>query len=150
MNQIHEPRNRNQRTRGITILDLNGRITMGEEAGKFRQIVQDLAKRGPSPKLILDMCQVDYIDSTGLGAIVMSATSFRKPGEVKLLKLEPAQYRAPGSHQVDHHLRSVRRRAGRGEQLLPGREIKQFDILEFVKARSRLDAAAGDRAWRPV
>ena len=54
---------------GITILDLNGRITMGEEVTKFREAIQDLA-RAANPKLIIDMRQVDYIDSTGLGLMI--------------------------------------------------------------------------------
>src|SRR6266481_7011781 len=120
---------------GITILQLNGRITMGEEAGKFRQLVQDLAKRGSSPKLILDMCQVDYIDSTGLGAIVMSATSFRKTGgEVKLLNLNRRNVELLVATKLTTIFEIFGDEQDAVNSFFPGREIKPFDILEFVKA----------------
>ena len=123
---------------GITILDLNGRITMGEEAGKFRQLVQDLAKRGPSPMLILDMRQVDYIDSTGLGAIVMSATSFRKTGgEVKLLNLNRRNIELLVATKLTTIFEVFADEQDAVNSFFPGREIKQFDILEFVKAQKQ-------------
>ena len=77
-----------QRVReGVTFLDLTGRITMGEEVGKFREVIQTLAKDA-SPKAVLNMASVDYIDSTGLGAVVMSSTALGKAGgTVKLLNL---------------------------------------------------------------
>ena len=123
---------------GITILELNGRITMGEEAGKFRQLVQDLAKRGPSPKLILDMRQVDYIDSTGLGAIVMSATSFRKTGgEVKLLNLNRRNIEFLVATKLTTIFEVFADEQDAVNSFFPDREIKTFDILEFVKAQKR-------------
>jgi anti-sigma B factor antagonist len=123
---------------GITILELNGRITMGEEAGKFRQMVQDLAKRGPSPKLILNMQQVDYIDSTGLGAIVMSATSFRKTGgEVKLLNLNRRNIELLIATKLTTIFEVFADEQDAVNSFFPGREIKHFDILEFVKAQKQ-------------
>ena len=72
---------------GITILDLKGRITVGPEAGALREKVSQLAASG-SRMVVLNMENVDYIDSTGLGALVMSATTLRKNGgNVKLLNL---------------------------------------------------------------
>src|SRR6476660_6259317 len=71
----------------IAILDLKGRITMGEEVSNFRQAVLTLTSGGVQ-KVILNMQSVDYIDSTGLGAIVMCATTVRNGGGVaKLLSL---------------------------------------------------------------
>src|SRR5258706_8719734 len=69
---------------GIAILDMKGRITMGDEVTSFRQSVQNLAREG-SQKLILNLQDVDYIDSTGLGAIVMCSTTFRNVGGVTKL-----------------------------------------------------------------
>jgi anti-sigma B factor antagonist len=128
----------NQREReGIVILELNGRITMGEEVTRFRQVVQEVAKR-PDPKLILDMEQVDYIDSTGLGAVVMSATALGKSGgSVKLLKLN----RRNVELLVATKLTTIFEIFGDEQEALnsffPGRDIKPFDILEFVKAQKQ-------------
>src|ERR1017187_10828528 len=73
---------------GIVILDLKGRITLGAEAGTLRDKVKTLSDAG-SHNLVLDLAQIDYIDSTGLGALVMCATSMRRAqGNVKLLSLK--------------------------------------------------------------
>ena len=78
-----EPRDRE----GITILELKGRITMGDEVSSFRQKIRDLAKTADS-KVILNMQHVDYIDSTGLGAIVMGSSAVRGAGgTIKLVNL---------------------------------------------------------------
>ena len=61
---------------GITILDLDGRITVGPEATALRDKVAELSQAGVN-NLVLNLAKVDYIDSTGLGALVMCATSRR-------------------------------------------------------------------------
>src|SRR5258708_9586877 len=118
---------------GISILDLHGRITMGEEAGKFRQAVQSLA-RGASPKLILNMQHVDYIDSTGLGAIVMSATSFRKNGgEVKLLNFNRRNIELLVATKLPTISEVFAAEQDALTSFLPAREIKQFYLLQVSK-----------------
>src|SRR5438045_2749162 len=72
---------------GIIVLDLTGRITAGNEVALFRSTIEKTAAH-PNPKIILNMKHVDYIDSTGLGALVMSATHTKKAdGVVKLVHL---------------------------------------------------------------
>src|ERR1700743_2543686 len=72
---------------GITILDLKGRITVGSEATALREKVAQDSAAG-SVNLVLNLAGVDYIDSTGRGALVMCAPSLRKSGgNVKLLDL---------------------------------------------------------------
>ena len=64
---------------GVAILDFKGRITAGEEVGAFRSAFESIVDKTES-KLILNLMHVDYIDSTGLGAMVMCSTrSRRKP-----------------------------------------------------------------------
>jgi anti-sigma B factor antagonist len=120
---------------GITILDLNGRITMGEEASKFRQMIQELA-RGDKPKVIIDMRDVDYIDSTGLGAVVVSATSFAKSGgTVKLLNLNRRNVELLVATKLTTIFDIFSDEQDAVNSFFPGREIKRFDILEFVKTQ---------------
>ena len=72
---------------GVTILDVVGRITLGTESGMLRDTVRDLAARGKK-KILLNLAQVDYIDSTGVGELVGSFTTVRNAGgELKLLNL---------------------------------------------------------------
>ena len=120
---------------GITVLELNGRITMGEEATKFRQIIQTVAQTA-NPKLILDMQRVDYIDSTGLGAVVMSSTALGKAGGVvKLLNLNRRNIELLVATKLTTIFEIFSDEQDAVNSFFPGREIKRFDILEFVKTQ---------------
>jgi len=71
----------------VAILDLGGRITMGEGAVILRDRIQNLLDLGEA-KLLLNLAEVDYIDSSGLGELVASFTTVRsKGGQLKLLNL---------------------------------------------------------------
>ena len=123
---------------GVTLLDLHGRITMGEEVSKFRETIQTLAK-GAGPKVILNMQNVDYIDSTGLGAAVMSATSLGKAGgTVKLLNLNRRNVELLVATKLTTIFEIFNDEQDALNSFFPGREIKQFDILEFVKTHKQV------------
>jgi anti-sigma B factor antagonist len=122
---------------GITILDLNGRVTMGEEATKFRQVIQDLA-HSEKPRLIINMQNVDYVDSTGLGALVMSATAFRRAGgEVKLLNLNRRNVELLVATKLTTIFEIFDDEQDAVNSFFPGRDIKGFDILEFIKEQKQ-------------
>ena len=71
---------------GITVLDISGKITLGENSGKLRSAVQD-ALAG-SKKILLNLKDVNYIDSAGLGELVSAFTTVKNGGgELKLLNL---------------------------------------------------------------
>jgi anti-sigma B factor antagonist len=70
-----------------TILDINGRIVLGDEIGALRTAVRNLIAEGKK-KIILNLAAVDYIDSSGVGELVGSFTTVRNAGgELKLLNL---------------------------------------------------------------
>src|SRR4051812_3652518 len=72
---------------GITILEMKGRITVGKEATALREIIAELTAQN-TRNVVLNLAGVDFIDSTGLGALVICATSARKNnGAVKLVNL---------------------------------------------------------------
>ena len=72
---------------GVTIVDISGRIVLGEESAALRELVRDLLSKGHK-KILFNLGDVNYIDSTGLGHLVSAYTSVRKQeGELKLLKL---------------------------------------------------------------
>ena len=72
---------------GVTIVDLRGRIVLGEASTGLRDLVQNLAIEGIK-KILLNFRDVDYIDSSGLGELVSAFTSIRSQGgELKLLNL---------------------------------------------------------------
>ena len=72
---------------GITVLDLSGRITLGEGSVVLRDSVRDLLAKGEK-KLLLNLGDVTYIDSSGIGELVSAFTTVRNQGgELKLLNL---------------------------------------------------------------
>lgn len=72
---------------GVTIVDMNGRITLGEGSVILREAVKDLIAKGQK-KILLNLGDVTYIDSSGIGELVSAFTSVRNQGgELKLLKL---------------------------------------------------------------
>ena len=71
----------------VVILDLSGRITIGEGTLILRSQIQKLLDAGED-KFLLNLADVDYIDSSGLGELVSSFTTVRnKGGQLKLLSL---------------------------------------------------------------
>src|SRR5205085_2896909 len=72
---------------GVTIVDIGGRIALGEESAALRQLVCDLLEKGRR-RILFNLGEVNYIDSTGLGTLIASFTSVRREqGELKLLNL---------------------------------------------------------------
>ena len=72
---------------GVTIVDMSGRIILGEESAALRNLVFDLLKEGHR-KILFNLGDVDYIDSSGLGHLIAAFTSARKKqGDLKLLNL---------------------------------------------------------------
>jgi len=118
---------------GIIILDLKGRITSGPEAGAFREKASAVATR-PSPNLILNMAQVDYVDSTGLGAMVMVSTTIKRAnGKVKLLNMNKRNIELLVMTKLATIFEIFNDELDAINSFFPDREIKTFDILAFVK-----------------
>ena len=72
---------------GVTILDLSGRITLGEGSVQLRDAIRGLIGKG-TKHILLNLGEVNYIDSSGLGELVSAFTTARnQQAEVKLLNL---------------------------------------------------------------
>jgi anti-sigma B factor antagonist len=71
----------------VTVVDAVGRITLGEGASTFRDTIRDLAASGHK-KLLLNLAEISYIDSSGIGEMVSGFTTVtNQGGAVKLLNL---------------------------------------------------------------
>ncbi|MGD0101536.1 MAG: STAS domain-containing protein [Acidobacteriota bacterium] len=71
----------------IQILDCSGKITLGEGTMSIRNAVLDLLKGG-AKKIVLNLADITYIDSSGVGELVSTyTTTVNKGGKLKLLKL---------------------------------------------------------------
>ncbi|MDT8069415.1 MAG: STAS domain-containing protein [Terriglobia bacterium] len=72
---------------GVTIIDLSGRITLGEGSVVLRDTIRNSVGQGIK-KIVLNLGDVTYIDSSGIGELVSAFTSVRNQGgELKLLNL---------------------------------------------------------------
>jgi len=72
---------------GVTIVDLSGRITLGEGSVVLRDTVRDLLGKGQK-KILLNLGDVSYIDSSGIGELVSAYTTVRnQSGDLRLLNL---------------------------------------------------------------
>ena len=71
----------------VTIVDISGRIVLGDESAALRDLVRRLLSLGHK-KILLNLANVNHIDSAGLGHLVGAFTSVQKQaGELKLLNL---------------------------------------------------------------
>ncbi len=71
----------------VTILDMSGKITIGEGSVALRTAVRRLLEEGKK-KILLNLAKVNYIDSSGIGELVSSYTAIGKEsGQLKLLNL---------------------------------------------------------------
>jgi anti-sigma B factor antagonist len=66
---------------GVTVLEIEGRIVLGEESNSFREKVKSLLAAGKK-KIVLNLSNVSYIDSAGLGTLVATFHSARSQGAV--------------------------------------------------------------------
>lgn len=71
----------------VTVIDAVGRITLGEASSTFRDTIRELVSKGEK-KLLLNLAEVSYIDSSGIGELVSAYTTVtNQGGQLKLLNL---------------------------------------------------------------
>jgi anti-sigma B factor antagonist len=71
---------------GIVVVDCSGRLVFGEESASLRELVRQMLAQ--SPKVVMNLREVNYIDSGGLGTLVSLFTTARNAGgAVKLARL---------------------------------------------------------------
>jgi len=123
----------NREREGVIVLDLKGRITAGEEVSAFREAFEKIAGMENS-RLIINLMHVDYIDSTGLGAMVMCSTIMKRGGGIsKLLHLNRRNLELLVLTKIDTIFEVFDDEVDAVNSFFPGREIKRFDILSFVR-----------------
>jgi anti-sigma B factor antagonist len=73
---------------GVHVVDLRGKIAFPEGSTKLRETISSIVNAGGTPKVVLNMKEVDYVDSSGLGELVRSQMAVRKRGgQLKLVNL---------------------------------------------------------------
>jgi anti-sigma B factor antagonist len=126
--EIHE-----REREGVILLDLKGRIIAGDEVGVFRSSIERLSESA-QPKIILNLHAVDYIDSLGLGTMVMCYTRLQRIGGItKLSQLNRRNLELLLLTKIDTIFEVFDDETEAVNSFFPEREIRRFDILAFVQ-----------------
>ncbi len=118
---------------GITILTLKGRLVVGDPSVRLREKLKAEIDQG-ARKMILDMVGVEYIDSTGLGSMVICYTTIQKAGgAMKLARLNKRNIELMLLTKLSTVFEIFPDEQDAVNSFFPEREIKHFDILSFVQ-----------------
>ena len=72
---------------GVTVLDLHGKVTIGEGSREVRETIRELLENG-NKNILMNLGDVSYVDSAGIGELVSSYTTVtNQGGHFKLLNL---------------------------------------------------------------
>lgn len=117
---------------GVVILSLKGRLTVGEST-PVRERTSQVLESGRN-KIVFDLKDTEYIDSTGLGGLVICYTQAKKAGgALKLLNLNKRNVELLALTRLHTVFEVFAEETDAVNSFFPGREIKHFDILAFVK-----------------
>ena len=126
---------------GIVILNLDGRLIVGEPVTDLRAKIARLSASGAN-NVVLNLSKVDYIDSTGLGGMVIGFTTLKKAGgALKLVGMNRRNLELLVLTKLSGIFETFEDEQTAVNSFFPGREIKKFDILSFVQAQ---EEGAGD------
>jgi anti-sigma B factor antagonist len=118
---------------GVDILSLKGRLTVGE-ASLVREKVSSVIAAGHF-NVILNLDHVEYIDSTGLGALVICFTSLKKAGgALKLVNPNKRNVELLLLTKLHTIFEVFADEQDAVNSFFPDRVIRHFDILQFVQA----------------
>lgn len=121
----------------VVILDLEGRLVAGEETTQLRDTVKAL-QTASKLQVVLNLGGVDYIDSTGLGTLVMCHTGLEKlQGGLRLLNLSTRNLELLVLTKLTSIFHLYDDEQSAVNSFFPGRSIKKFDILSFVEQHRR-------------
>ena len=117
---------------GVVILTLKGRLTLGE-SNQIREKIAALAAAGQH-NVVVDLGAVDYIDSTGLGILVICFTSLKKQGgALKLVNPNKRNVELLLLTKLHTVFEVFNEDQDAVNSFFPDRQIKHFDILSFVQ-----------------
>ena len=142
--EIHE-----REVEDIVLLDLEGRVVLGAEATALRRAFESVIGQGKS-KVILNLKQVDYIDSTGLGTLALGHRTFEKAnGTIKLLHLSKRSAELLILTKMSTIFEMFDDEQAAINSFFLGREVRRFDILEFVKSQEQKPQRLGEESGEP-
>ena len=117
---------------GVVILALKGRLTAGESSALREKVDQAIA--AGHLNVIFDLTHVDYVDSTGLGGMVICYTTLKRHGgALKLVNPNKRNVELLALTKLHTIFEVFTEPQDAVNSFFPDREIKRFDILSFVQ-----------------
>lgn len=128
---------REREREGVRILDLDGKLVSGDDTGRLRDWFHDAAEAGVS-MAVLNLKGVPYIDSSGLGALVIGYTTMKKAGGgLKLLNLTRRSIELLVLTKLETLFEVFNDEQDAINSFFPDRELRKFDILSFVQQNQK-------------
>jgi len=119
---------------GIGILDLDGRLVFGEEDLQFRNEIDKLL-RARKNRVVLNLARLAEIDTTGLGTLLFALAKLRKEGGgLALVNLRSSHIELLELTKLETVFEVFDDEQEAINSFFPGREVRRYDILEFVQA----------------
>ena len=121
-------------TEGIEILDLNGHLTFGQEDLDFRRELDRLVKAGRI-RIALNLGDLRKLDTTGLGTLLSALATLRKAGgNLAIFNVQPTHIELLTQVRLETVFEAFQDEQDAINSFFPDREVKRFDILEFVES----------------
>ncbi len=118
---------------GIALVDLDGRLQLGEPASSMRSYLEQLSASGQN-RVVLNLAEVAYIDSTGLGTLVVIANQLKQAGgAMKLVNLNRRNIELMIMTKLSTVFEIFNDETDAVNSFFPDRKIQKFDILEFIQ-----------------
>jgi anti-sigma B factor antagonist len=119
---------------GIEILDLNGRLVLGQEDLEFRNELDQLVKAGKT-RITLNLSDVKKLDTAGIGTLIFAQSKLRDSGgNLAVFITKPSRM----DPVTEAHLETVfgvfRDEQDAINSFFPDRQLKQYDLLEFARS----------------
>jgi anti-sigma B factor antagonist len=122
---------------GIVILDLKGRLVVGDASTAVRDAITRCREENKN-RIVLNLQTVDYIDSSGLGTLVICYTSLQRAGgALKLACLNRRNIELLVLTKLSTVFEVFDNEDDAVNSFFPEREIRRFDILSFVQQQER-------------
>jgi anti-sigma B factor antagonist len=129
---------------GILILEIEGRLVLGNNLTDVQETITGNIHCG-NLRQILNLRQVSTIDSSGLGTLVLVHTSVENAGgALKLLHLSKRHLELMVLTKLTGVFEIFDREQDAINSFYPEREVRRFDILEFVKSQVDNEHSSGD------
>jgi anti-sigma B factor antagonist len=132
---------------GIAILDLKGQLTLGQEDLDFRGELDRLIGAG-SLRVALNLGDLHKLDTTGLGTLLSARSKLQQlGGNLVIFDMQPVHLAFLAEARLETVLDLYRDKQDAIDSFFPGRQLRPFDILEFVESqRSEKEGKAAPRS----